>query len=108
EDAPYDRRHGASMEDYLRPHGHDGAIGQIESVVEIAGLGHHRRTGYRLERNRLLFGDGLEFVANDFECYGVDRLVHRLVCSADGCFGIHACTSILSITKLPAGSRRAA
>jgi hypothetical protein len=72
-----DRGHRAGVEQHLRPHGDDRAIGEIEAVVEVRSLGDHRRAGDRLQRDRLFLGDRLQLVAHHLEGDRVDALFSR-------------------------------
>jgi hypothetical protein len=66
-------RHGAGMEDDLRPHIHDRAVGKIDADVEVGRFRHHRLTRYVLQRDRLFFGDGFELVPDHLAGDRIDR-----------------------------------
>ena len=82
------RRHGAGMEDHLRAHVHDVAVGEIDADVEIGRFRHDRRARHVLERDRLLFGDGFELVADHLEG---DRIDRGVAAGLTGAGSVHRC-----------------
>ena len=107
DDAVDHGRHGAGVEDHLRPHVHDRAVGEIDADVEVGRFRHHRRAGNVLQRDRLFFGDRLELVADHLEGDRIDSVVRPYSVVRSTFIGLSEPSAARSMERLPASSSSA-